>query len=130
MLTGFYTPDVHAITIVGSNGTGDVYQSNPANTSLLAHRGNVCVVMATVTGDGTSGTVEVEVGTWNAGTTTFTAIQTIGYASAPTAATNSDWIFKVIGNSNDPVIGDAIRIIAGGTPVVIVRTQGQMVKVS
>jgi len=130
MLTGFYTPDLHAITIVGSNGTGDVYQSNPANPVLLAHRGNVCVVVATVTGDGGTGTAEVELGTWNAGTTTFTAIQTIGYVSATNGETNSDWIFKVIGNSPDPVTGDAIRIIAGTSPVVIVRTQGQMVKVS
>jgi hypothetical protein len=128
MLQGFYTADVHTITL--TSATTEVYQSNPAVTTDVAHRGPVCVVSATVTGDGGTGTVEVEVGTWNDGTSTFTATQTIGYASAITGTTNADYIFKVIGNSNSATAGDAIQIVTTGSVVAFVRTQGLMVKVN
>jgi len=128
MLTGFYTPDLHAVTL--TTATVEVYQSNPTSTVLDAHRGNVCVVLATVTGDGGTGTVEVEEGTWDVGGATFTPTQTIGFVSAPTNETNTAYIFKVIGNKKDATAGDAIQITTTGNVIAFVRTQGKMVKVN
>jgi len=122
LLSGIYTPDIFPVDFSGAAVV--VHQPAPADLSLAAHHGPVCIVAADVTGNGGIGRIDVEVGTWNG--STFTPIKTVGIVSAVGGDTNQVFILHVTDAASDA----AIRMTASGSVIGFVRIQGKTKQVS